>query len=73
MLFSEREACLTDEIKTVGEFIKSNPKYCEVAVSPCTLAWSETHKSDEPEYYQFYLMICKLKANGIDVDKYLED
>ena len=70
---AKEEACFTDEIKTVVEFIKSNPKYGEGAVSPGTLTWSETHKSDEPDYYKCYIMICKLKAKGIDVDKFLED
>ena len=46
---AKEKACFTDEIKTVGEFVKSNPKYGEGAVSPGTLAWSETLKTDEPE------------------------
>ena len=45
---AKEKACFTDELKTVGEFIKSNPKYGEGAVSPGALAWSETHNSDEP-------------------------
>ena len=46
---AEEKACFTDAIKTVGEFIKSNPKHAEGVVSPGTLALSETHKSDETE------------------------
>ena len=40
---AKEKACCTDEIKAVGEFTKSNPKYGGGIVSPGTLAWSETH------------------------------
>ena len=28
---------------------------------------------EESEYYKYYLIYCKLKANGIDIDKLLEE
>ena len=27
----------------------------------------------ESEYYKYYLIYCKLKAKGIDIDKLLEE
>ena len=34
--------------------------------------WSTTHKSNEPEYYKYYLIVSKLIAKVIDLDKLLE-
>ena len=32
-----------------------------------------TEKIEESEYYEYYLIYCKLKAKGIDIDKLLEE
>ena len=36
-------------------------------------AWSKTHKSNEPEYYNYYIIVSELIAKCIDIDKLLEE
>ena len=55
----------TNKIKPVNEFNKSNTIDGEAS--------AKTHKSKESEYYKSYLILSKLKAKGIDIDKLLEE
>ena len=87
--FTDQGTCFTDEIKPINEFIESNLRSGfanpidktdsinksnlldgEASAKPF-YGWS--HKSDEPVYFKYYLIVSKIKAKGIDIDKLLED
>ena len=64
-VFSTEELESTKKMKPVIEYIKSNPIDGEAS--------AKTHKSNESEYYKSYLLLSKLKAKGVDIDKLLEE
>ena len=36
-------------------------------------SFTDKEIKEESEYYKYYLKYCKLKAKGIDIDKFLEE
>ena len=61
----------SDSIDKPNTIDKSNTIYKSDSIDG--EAWSKTHKSNESEYYKSYLILSKLKARGIDIDKLLEE
>ena len=53
--------------------LRSHIKKCHKDMDLPKSIHSDTEIKEEPEYYKYYLIVSKLKAIGVDIDKLLEE